>query len=121
MAVDTLAHVGPPQRRALWSEPRWLGCSLDTAPAPVRARFAVYRAVAERDARAMLARARAELERLPPGADPGWARFLLLTAALGAQASGEGSEARRLWRVYAPALLAGGAKPYERYIAEWQN
>ncbi len=120
VAADTLAHLGPPQRKALWAEPRWLGCPLSRTAAPVRERFAVYRAIAERDARGMLQQARALLQP-PPAQDPEWARFLLATAVLGAQASGQAEEARRLWQLHAPALTPGGAKPHERYIADWRN
>ncbi|MGH8721460.1 MAG: spermidine synthase, partial [Burkholderiales bacterium] len=120
VAADTLAHLGPAQRRALWAQPRWLGCPLSRTAPSVRARFAVYRAVAERDARGMLQQARALLEP-PPTQDAEWARFLLATAVLGAQASGQADEARRLWRRYAPTLLSSGARPYERYIADWKN
>lgn len=115
VALRTLAHLDVERRRALWVEPRWLGCALEKAPPAVRERFAVYRAIAERDARAMLERAREPLER--PGArDAEWKRFLLLTALLGAQASGQGAEARRLWRLH-----GGNASSTERYVAEWRN
>jgi hypothetical protein len=120
VAADTLAHLGPPQRMALWAEPRWLGCPLSRTAPSVRARFAVYRAIAERDARGMLRQARALLE-APPSRDPEWARFLLTTAVLGAQASGQAEEARRLWQLHAPTLIPGGAKPHERYVADWRN
>jgi hypothetical protein len=120
VAQRTLAHLGARERRELWIEPRWLGCPLaGTAPA-VRARFAVYRAIAERDAQGMLRHARSQLEDAQVrGLD--WARFLLDTALLGAQASGNGEEARRLWSRHAPALLGGPARPYQRYVVEWRN
>jgi hypothetical protein len=35
---------------------------------------------------------------------------------LGAQSSGQGVEARRLW-----AAREGKVLPYERYVAEWRN
>ena len=113
VALRTLAHLGPQQRRELWIEPRWLGCPLERAAPPVRERFALYRAIAERDARAMLERARAALDG-PQKPNPDWRRFLRLTALLGAQASGQGEETRRLW-----AGREGKALPYERYVAEW--
>jgi len=120
VAVRTLAHLGPQQRRELWIEPRWLGCPLERAAPAVRERFAVYRAIAGRDAGAMLERARALLEG-GPVRGAGWARFLLDTAMLGAQASGQGKEATRLWARHARALLGGRMLPYERYVAEWRN
>jgi hypothetical protein len=115
VALRTLAHLDREHRRALWIEPRWLDCALDNAPAAVRERFAVYRAIAERDARAMLERARTPLD-WPGPRDAEWKRFLLLTAMLGAQAGGQGAEARRLWRLH-----GGKASPTERYVAEWRN
>jgi spermidine synthase len=120
VAVNTLAHLAPAPRRELWVNPRWIGCPLERAAPEVRERFAVYGAVAERDAPAMLARARALLEG-PPIGEPGWERFLLLTAVLGAQASGEHAEARRLWAQHAPVLVGADAQPYERYVAEWRG
>jgi len=115
VALRTLAQLGPRERRALWIEPRWLDCPLARAAPVVRARFALYRAIAERDARAMLERARDLLD--DDRRDlPDWRRFLLLTAVLGAQASGQGDEARRLW-----ARHEGKALPYERYVAEWRD
>jgi hypothetical protein len=85
----------------------------------VRERFALYRAIAERDAPAMLARARVPLEdeRL---VDVEWGRFLLLTAMLGAQVSGQRDEARRLWAKHAPELAKGGAQPFELYVLNWR-
>lgn len=120
VAVDTLAHLGPRERRALWVEPRWLGCPLAKAAPEVRERFALYRAVAERDARAMLRTARSLLDP-PPRGNPDWGRFVLMAAVLGAQADGQAREASRLWSVYSYRLLPGGAKPHERYVAEWKD
>lgn len=115
VASRTLTHLDPGRRRSLWVEPGWLGCPLEQAPAAARERFAVYRAIAERDAHAMLARARAALEN-PSTPNPEWRRFLVLTAMLGAQAGGQGAEARRLWRLH-----GGMATPTERYVADWRD
>jgi spermidine synthase len=115
VALRTLAHLGAEQRRELWVEPRWLGCSLASAAPGVRARFAVYGAIARRDARAMLEHARALLDD-PDASGADFRRFLLLTAMLGAQASGQGDEARRLW-----AQFGGKPTPWERYVADWRN
>jgi spermidine synthase len=115
----SLAHLGPSFRKDLWIEPAWIGCPpANTAPA-LRERLAVYRAVAQRDARAMLELARGLLER-PKVEGLDWARFLLMTATLGAQASGQGDEARRLWARHAPALLGANLGPADRYLAEWR-
>jgi spermidine synthase len=118
-AMQTLASLAPKLRRELWVEPRWLGCPLARASAEVRERFALYRAIAERDAPAMLARARALLEdeRL---VEVEWGRFLLLTAMLGAQASGQQAEAHRLWGKHAPELTKGRAQPFELYVLNWR-
>jgi spermidine synthase len=114
-ADQTLAHLAPRARRDLWVEPRWLGCPLAQASATVRERLALYRAIAERDAAAMLVRARSLLQNAAPE-DKDWRRFLLQAAMLGAQASGQGDEARRLWRKHAPS----GATPVELYVANWR-
>jgi spermidine synthase len=118
-ALNTLAHLGPEPRRALWVEPKWIGCPLSKASPVVRERFALYRAIAERDARAMLERARALLGGTPAPQED-WGRYLLLTAVLGAQASGQGAEARRLWDEHAPRLYGKNVAPFERYVAEWR-
>ncbi len=115
VAQRTLAHLDAERRRALWIEPRWLGCPLDKAPRAVRERFAVYRAIAMRDARAMLEGARAALDDARMR-DPDWKRFVLLTAMLGAQAGGDSAETRRLW-----AMRVGKDSPTERYVADWRN
>jgi len=119
-AINTLAHLAPKPRRELWVDAKWIGCPLASAAPVVRERFAVYRAIAERDAPGMLGRARAMLEG-PSTGDREWERFLLLTAVLGAQASGQGYEARRLWEQHAPVLVGKEPLPYERYVAEWRN
>jgi predicted membrane-bound spermidine synthase len=120
VAINTLAHLAPAPRRELWVDAAWIGCPLARAAPAVRERFGIYRAVAERDAPAMLERARALLEG-PPLEDREWARFVLLTAVLGAQAGGRGEEARRLWAAHAPALVGSNASPVERYVAEWHR
>jgi spermidine synthase len=118
-AAMTLASLAPKPRRELWVEPRWLGCPLARASAQVRERFAIYRAIAERDAPAMLARARAPLEDERP-VELDWGRYLLLTSMLGAQASGQRAEAQRLWDKHAAALTQGGAAATEIYVLNWR-
>jgi hypothetical protein len=63
----------------------------------------------------MLERARDALD-APRAHDPEWKRFLLLTAMLGAQASGESAQARRQWSLHGAAT-----SPIERYVADWRN
>jgi spermidine synthase len=118
-ALGTLSHLAPPARRELWTEPRWIGCPLARTERAVRERFAVYGAIATRDARAMHRHAGALLEGERP-VDEAWGRFLLLTAVLGAKASDQGAEAQRLWSSHAPALIKGSLAPAERYIADWR-
>jgi spermidine synthase len=72
-AINTLPHLAPRYRRELWVEPKWIGCPLARTAPQVQQRFAVYRAIAERDARAMLERAREQLE-LPRRESVDWAR-----------------------------------------------
>src|SRR2546426_5223440 len=93
----TLANLAPEKRRALWVERKWLDCTPRSSQ--VRERLGVYGAIAARDARAMLARARAMLEGPAQGGDD-WDRYLLGTAMLGAHSAGEPEEARRLWKSY---------------------
>jgi hypothetical protein len=87
----------------------------------VRQRMEVYRAIALRDAAGMhrLAARMLDGEAIKGFA---WAKFLLTTAMLGAQASGRGDEARRLWRSHAAALYPDGRMPAEVvYVANWQG
>jgi hypothetical protein len=118
-ALQTLSYLAPQARRELWVEPRWLGCPLARTELAVRERFAVYGAIATRDARAMHRHAVALLADERP-VDAMWGRFLLLTAVLGAKASGQATEAQRVWNAHAPALIKGAPSPVERYIAEWR-
>jgi hypothetical protein len=108
----TLAKLAPELRRALWIDRRWIDCAPGKLAPRVRERLEIYAAIAARDARAMLARARAMLEQ--GGASEGgddWGRYLLLTAMLGAQVAGENKEAQRLWRTYGTTLYSAGAIP----------
>src|SRR5712691_2346975 len=94
-------------------ERRWLGC---TPRSPeVRERLQVYAAVAARNARAMLERARSLLAE--PAKEGDWGRYLLVTAILGAHATGEHEEARRLWETYGSKLYPDGdIPPYVVYL-----
>jgi hypothetical protein len=114
-AINTLPHLAPRYRRELWVEPKWIGCPLARTAPQVQQRFAVYRAIAERDARAMLGQARVQLE-ADKRESVDWARYLLLTAVLGAQASGQGAEAQRLWSKFSPGLHGDDLAPFERYL-----
>jgi spermidine synthase len=118
-AINTLSHLAPQFRRELWVEPKWIGCPLARTAPQVQKRFAIYRAIAERDARAMLERAREQLE-LPGRESIDWARYLLLTAVLGAQASGQKEEAMRLWAKHSPDLHGDDLAPFERYLLAYR-
>jgi len=114
----TLANLAPEKRRALWVEHKWLDCTPRSSR--VRERFEVYGAIAARDARAMLARARALLGESAQGGDD-WSRYLLGTAMLGAHSAGEHEEARRLWKSYGSTFYPGGEiPPYMAYLANLQ-
>ena len=116
-AEITLAHLAPEPRRALWLDRKWLGCAPGQLSPELRARLDVYAAIAARDAPAMLRRARALLEGPDKGED-NWGRFLLLTAMLGAQASGHHTQAQFLWRTYGSALYSNGViPPHVLYVA----
>jgi hypothetical protein len=108
----TLGGLGAEQARPLWVERQWLGCAPRSAH--VRDRLDVYAAIAARDAKAMLIRARALLEAAPKGGDS-WGRYLLTTALLGATAAGEHAEAQKLWQTYGKLFYPGGDMPLYVY------
>ena len=117
----TLVRLAPERRRAVWVEPRWMGCAPDTMSPQVRQRLDVYRAIALRDGAQMhrLAAAILDGQRIEGYA---WARFLLTTAMLGAHASGRSDEAARLWIKHGRALYPDGLIPAEVvYVASWKG
>jgi len=107
----TLSKLAPDLLRALWIERRWLDCAPGRLAPQARERLELYAAIAARDARAMLARARALLERGAPAGEDNWGRYLLVTAMLGAQVADEREEAQRIWRTYSNALYPRGVIP----------
>jgi spermidine synthase len=118
-AEFTLGGLAQEQRRALWIERKWLGCTPRSQH--VRARLEVYAAVAARDPRAMLERARSLLAGPAQGGD-NWGRYLLGVALLGAHAAGERAEALQLWKTYNQAFYPGGAiPPYVLYLLALQE
>jgi len=113
-AETTIGGLAPDQARALWGERKWLGCAPRSAH--IRDRLDVYAAVAARDPKAMLSRARALLAGPAQGGD-NWGRYLLSTAILGACAAGEYPEAAELWKRYGRALYpSGNVPPYLVYL-----
>jgi hypothetical protein len=118
-AEVTLSSLDPEPLRPLWIERRWLGCTPRSQH--VRDRLDVYAAVAARDPKAMLARARALLAAPATGGD-NWGRFLLNTAMLGAHAAGDHAEAQELWRRYNRAFYpARDIPPYAVYLADFNT
>jgi len=116
VATVTLSYLAPAPRRALWIERKWLDCAPARLSPQLRERLALYAAIAARDARAMLERARALLAGPARGGDD-WGRFLLLTAMLGAHVAREHEEAGRLWLKYRAAFYpSGGIPPHVAYV-----
>ena len=117
----TLVRLAPGKRHPLWIEPRWTGCARGDMSPEVQQRLDVYRAISERNAPRMLDIARAVLDgqRIEGYR---WARFLLTTAMLGAHVSGQGDEARRLWRAHGIALYPDRSIPPDVvYVANWKG
>jgi predicted membrane-bound spermidine synthase len=113
----TLGRLGPDLRRALWIERRWLDCAPGKLAPRVRQRLELYAAIAARDGRAMLTRARGLLEQGRTEGGDDWGRYLLLAGMLGAHIAGEKQEANRLWGAYGSALYPHGAMPpYVAYV-----
>jgi len=121
LAERTLPYLAARRRRELWIEARWLGCEAAATPAVVRERLALFRAIATRDARAMLDLGLADVV---PSSErtTAWRRFALLAAMLGAQVNGQSALARELWSQHAAVLFEGQRiPPYARYLADWSR
>ncbi|MGH8660600.1 MAG: spermidine synthase, partial [Burkholderiales bacterium] len=114
----TLSRLSPELRRALWIERRWLDCAPGKLAPRVRERLEVYAAIAARDGRAMLTRARALLEQGAVDGGDDFGRYLLLTAMVGARAAGEHDEALRIWHKFGTPLYRGTPiPPHVSYVA----
>jgi len=111
-AETTLGGLAPARAQAFWKERKWLGCTPRSAH--VKDRLDVYAAVAARDPKVMLSRARALLEGPAIGGDS-WGRFLLGTALLGAATAGEQQEALKLWSAYGAKFYPSGGVPLYVY------
>ena len=117
----TLVRLSPERRHAIWVEPKWIGCAPEKLSPQVRERLEVYRAIAMRDASRMHSLAAGILDKQKVEGYA-WARFLLTTAMLGAHASGQSTEARRLWKSHGTALYPDGLIPSEvLYVAGWKG
>jgi predicted membrane-bound spermidine synthase len=104
----TLVQLPADLRRQLWIDRKWLACPPGRMAAALQKRLDVYAAIATRDAGLMLQRAAASLGQ---ETDDDERRFLLLTALLGARASGASEQARNLWKTYGGALFPGDTPP----------
>jgi predicted membrane-bound spermidine synthase len=112
----TLPSLDRETMRPLWAERKWLGCTPRSRH--VRDRLDIYAAIAAQDPKAMLERASALLAGPAQGGDS-WGRYLLSTAMLGAQASGNHAEAQNLWARYVRAFYPkGDIPPYMVYLAD---
>jgi predicted membrane-bound spermidine synthase len=117
-AETTLGGLAPDRAQAFWKERKWLSCAPRSPH--VKDRLDLYSAIASRDAKAMLSRARTLLEGPPTGGDT-WGRYLLGTALLGAVASGDPQEAQKLWNTYRGRLYPSGEVPlYIYYLLKRQ-
>lgn len=110
-AETTLAHLAPTLRQALWVQRAWLDCGGEPLAASVQRRLDLYAAIAERDARRMLALSQAALASPGRETQRDWGQFLLATALLGARALGDDAAAQQLWSRYGTTLHPGGAVP----------
>jgi spermidine synthase len=118
-AEITLAGLPQERARVVWVARKWLGCTPRSQH--IRERLAVYAAIASRDPRAMLERARALLAGPARGGDD-WGRYLLSTALLGARAAGERAEGLRLWNESWKAFYPDGDfPPYVIYLLALQG
>jgi len=119
-AENTLAYLGPRERLELWGEAKWLGCPLSQTSAAVRERFALFEAVARRDAAGMLALGEAVLG--VKNADADWKRYALLAAMLGARTLARDADAGRLWEAHGTALYKGQTLPgFLTHLLHWRG
>jgi hypothetical protein len=112
----TVTHLAPDLRRMLWIERRWLDCPPARIAPQARQRLDLYAAIAARDARAMHALADALLKLGSSEGGDEWGRYLLVTAMLGARASGEHAEVQRLWEAYRKQLYKGAIPSHVVYL-----
>ena len=105
-ALATLAFLDAESLRPLWRQPPWLPCLEGRSPQSVQQRLDLYRAIAERDAAAMLAAARGALE--SPSGSSDWRRYALTAGLLAARAIADDAAAQELWRHHGPGLYSDG-------------
>jgi spermidine synthase len=119
-ARRTLAFLGESKRRALWMDTQWIGCPVQQTGPAVRERLMYYRAIANRDARAMYEQGRALLAD-HRYASQSWSRYVLFAAVLGAHKLGRTEDALNLIREHAKGLLsAGGLTPDQVFLVTWK-
>lgn len=101
IARSTLAYLDRQGLRAMWHTPVWLPCQ-----DRLGGRLKLYRAVADRQAPAMLAAAEAALGRIDDS--PTWRRYALDAGLLAANSLGDAGAVRRLWEQYGWSLYPDG-------------
>ncbi len=106
LALATLAFLDAENLRSLWRQAAWIRCPEARWPPTVVQRMALYRAIGERDAAAMLAAARDSLAM--PSGDLDWRRYALTAGLLAARAAGDGAAAQAIWKEYGIELYADG-------------
>jgi len=106
MSVAMAPYLSAPEMEEFWrsleSQPCWPSISADE-----RRWYPLLKAVGLRDGRGMVA-ASQDLLRSPAGRTGAAGRYVASAAMLGAIASGNRAEARRVWNDVAPALFGGG-------------
>jgi spermidine synthase len=103
----TLTTLPVETRKKIWVDRDWLGCASAQILPTIRERLDIYAAISTRDAVKMLALARAALPDARKGESKDWAQFVLLTAILGAKATGDNASAKALWQAHSGALYGG--------------
>ena len=106
MSVAMAPYLSAPEMEEFWrsleSQPCWPSISADE-----RRWYPLLKAVGLRDGRGMVASSQ-DLLRSPAGRTGASGRYVASAAMLGAIASGNRAEARRVWNDVAPALFGGG-------------
>jgi hypothetical protein len=119
VAAWTLPNLANPMRAALWSERAWLGCAPGKIQPAALTRLDLYAAVAERDASRMRALAQALLPEVrKQGATP-WAQFVLLSAVVGAKASGDAKSGNALWQEHGSAIFGPNLPLHAQFVASY--
>lgn len=103
VAETTLAFLDREAAQAMWAQSGWMGCAARSD------RLSLYRAVAKRDAPAMLQTAQAALA--SGDNEQAWRRYALQVGLLAARARQDKSAAEALWSAHGAGLYAGVGIP----------